>query len=340
MISLPSLGSIIIISSGAVIIIIVVLLVRFFRSMFKSPDYSALPPFYPFKSGKAEKEYLDYYDRRSRDWPSPVEARYFETSFGKTWVTICGQKNAPPLVLLPSGFASSLIWQPNSHGLANYFRIYAVDNIYDVGRSVNTQAIRKVEDLCAWLNELLTVLDCESRCNLMGLSFGGWLAVQYALRHQERLHKLVLVAPVASVIPLPAQWAWRALIGSLPPHRFFMNQFLVTWMCQDLVKKNDEISKRQLDYWLNDALKAFKCFSFRMPVNPTVLSDEQWQSLQLPVLFLVGEHEVIYPAHDALERLHHVAPAIRTELIPNASHDVTISQTGTINDLVRSFLLQ
>jgi pimeloyl-ACP methyl ester carboxylesterase len=315
------------------------LMAWYMTSLFKGPNYSALPAHYPFKTAAAQRQYWEYYDGRGKEWPAPSETRYVETSFGKTFVRICGEKNAPPLVLLPSGFASSLIWLPNIEGLAPHFRIYAIDNIYDVGRSVNTRPVTGAADLTAWLDELLTGLELGDRANLMGLSFGGWLASEYALRHQDRLHGLVLAAPVATVFPLPGAWAWRGLIGALPPHGFFMRRFLTNWMCQDLVKKGDVFSTRMLENWMNDALMAMNCFRFRMPVTPTALTDEELRRLRLPVLFLVGEHEVVYPADKAVLRLNTVAPSIVTEVIRNAGHDLTISQTQIVNSRATSFLL-
>ncbi|MBN2587622.1 MAG: alpha/beta hydrolase [Candidatus Fermentibacteraceae bacterium] len=311
----------------------------YIKKLFKGPDYLELPVYYPFKSKKTERQYHRYYDERSKEWPTPSETRYIEGSYGKTFVRICGRENAPPLVLLPSGFASSLIWLPNIQGLAPHFRIYAVDNIYDVGRSVNTRPVVDGRDLTEWLDALFTELELGDNISLLGLSFGGWLASQYAICHQDRLHGVVLAAPVATVLPLPGEWAWRGIMGALSPHKFFMTHFLTNWMCQDLAKKGDEFSKRMLANWMNDALMAMKCFTFRMPITPTVLTDEEFQSLRIPVLFLVGENEVVYPADRAVHRINAVAPSIITEVILNASHDLTISQTQIVNSRVTSFLL-
>jgi pimeloyl-ACP methyl ester carboxylesterase len=231
-----------------------------------------------------------------------------------------------------------LIWLPNILGLAQQFRVYAVDNIYDVGLSVNTRPVQDADDLTDWLDELFTGLGLRNNINLMGLSFGGWLASQYALRRQDRLRSLVMAAPVATILPLPGEWAWRGLLGAIPPHKFFMTHFLTNWMCQDLAKKGDELSKQMLEHWMNDALMAMKCFTFRMPITPTVLSDNELQSINIPVLFLVGEHEVLYPADQAVRRINAMAPSIVTEIVPNASHDLTISQTQIVNSKTISFL--
>jgi pimeloyl-ACP methyl ester carboxylesterase len=310
----------------------------YIRSLFRGPNYSRLPEYYPFKNKSAERRYREYYNERANHWPTPSESRYIETGFGKTFVRICGKENAPPLVLLPSGFASSLIWLPNIDGLAPHFRIYAVDSIYDVGLSVNTRPVHDVTDLTDWLDELFTRLKLEDKVNLMGLSFGGWLTSQYALRHPDRLRSIVLAAPVATIFPLPGEWAWRGIMGALPPHKFFMTHFLTNWMCQDLAKNGDDLSKRMLANWMNDALMAMKCFTFRMPITPTVLTDDELRSIAIPALFLVGEHEVVYPPDRAVRRINATAPSIITEVIQNASHDLTISQTRLVNSKVIAFL--
>jgi pimeloyl-ACP methyl ester carboxylesterase len=308
------------------------------NSLFKGPNYSELPDFYPFKSRAAEQHYKEYYDNRAKQWPTPSEARYIFTPFGKTFVRICGRESAPALVLLPSGFASSLIWLPNIQDLAAHFRVYAVDNIYDVGQSVNSRPITDASNLTEWLDGLLTELGLADSINLMGLSFGGWLASQYALRYQVRLRSVVMIAPVATVFPLPGAWAWRGIMGAFPPHKLFMTHFLVNWMCQDLVKRGDEFSRQMLEHWVNDALIAMKCFRFRMPITPTVLTDDELRNLKIRTLFLIGENEVVYPAGKAVQRIRTVNPSMSAEIIENASHDITISQTQIVNRRIISFL--
>lgn len=317
---------------------IAVLMAWHLRKLFKGPDYDHLPAFYPFKSEASRQRYLDYYEQRAKTWPGTPEARALDTAFGATWVRSSGPEDAPPLVLLPSGFASSLIWLPNIAGLLPHFRIHAVDNVYDVGRSVNTRPVTSPDHLVDWLDEVLAKLCPQGGVNLMGLSFGGWLASQYALRHPERLRAVVLAAPAATLFPLPGAWAWRAILGALPPQRFFMNRFVTSWMCRALTERGDEASRQALARWMDDALIAMKCFAFRMPVAPTVLSDDELRSFAVPVKLVLGEYEVVYPAERALERVRALAPAMKTALLRQAGHDLTIAQTDAFNREVIEFL--
>ncbi len=325
------------IGTGLTVIVIIAILVWHVMSLFSEPDMSNIPEHYPFKSVKAKQKYLDFYDKRHEEWPVVSESKEIETSFGKTFIRICGPKSAPPLVLLPSTSASSLIWIPNIRALSGQYRVYALDNIYDFGRSVNTRVIKDSGDMVNWLNELFTVLNLGDNINLMGLSFGGWLTSRYTLAHPERLNKAVWIAPVATLYEIPGEWAWRGIVSAIP-YRYFMKKFMVEWLFEDLCNKNDESSLKQIDDLVNDAIMGLSCFKFRMPVMPSVLTDNELRQIKLPVLFLVGENEKLYSADNAVARLNSYAPQIQTEIIPHAGHDLTIVQAAIVNKRVLDFL--
>jgi pimeloyl-ACP methyl ester carboxylesterase len=295
-------------------------------------------PYYPFRSQKAKERYLRRYDVRAQAWPVASESRTMETSFGQTLVRISGPPEAPPLVLLPSAAASSLIWMTNVKALSQHYRVYAVDSIYDFGRSVCSRDIKSIDDLMSWLDGLFDALKLGSNVNLMGLSYGAWLTNQYALRFPNRLSKIVMCAPPATLFPFPVGWAWRGLTAMIPHRHFLMN--MTRWMFPDLTQKTDEVSRTLVSNLTEDAFIGMRCFKFRMPIAPTVLTDEELQSIKVPALFLVGEHEVLYPAQKAIQRLKDVAPSIKAEIIPNAGHDLTIVQAELVNEKVLEFLKQ
>jgi len=65
----------------------------------------------------------------------------------------------------------------------------------DAGRSICTKPMADSSDLAGWLDELFTALDLAGKINLMGLSYGGYLAALYGLHFPSRLRKTVLLAP-------------------------------------------------------------------------------------------------------------------------------------------------
>jgi uncharacterized protein YhfF/pimeloyl-ACP methyl ester carboxylesterase len=295
-----------------------------------------LSAYHPFRSAKAKEEYLAFYDRRAKQWPVASESRMVETSFGQTFVRISGAVEAQPLVLLPGLYANSLMWVPNIEALSACCRTYAVDHIYDVGRSVYTRHLKTSGDYVRWLDELFTGLALGDQICLMGISFGGWQACQYALRFPNRLAKMVLLAPVGTVLPLPLEYWFRTLLAVLHP-RFFRS--FGYWIFDDFARK-DETTPKLLDEAIEGIRIALRCFKPKPGILPTVFADKELKGLQVPTLYIVGEHEKIYSAQKAVQRLNRVAPHIKTEMIPQAGHDLTVVQTEMVNGRVLEFLNQ
>jgi pimeloyl-ACP methyl ester carboxylesterase len=106
---------------------------------------------------------------------------------------------------------------------------------------------------------------------------------------------------------------------------------------EDLAKK-DDLSRQTLDALVEDGYLSIQSFKMTPPVNPVVLTDEQWQSIEVPALFLVGRNEKIYSASEAVERLNRIAPKIKTKIIPDAGHDLTLVQTKMVDQIILEFL--
>lgn len=128
---------------------------------------------------------------RRGNGPLPSQERTVPTAYGPTFVRISGPTSAPPIVLLPGAATPSLMWVPNIQALSAEYHTFAVDQIGDFGQSICTKPLRQYNDLLAWLNELLDALDLRGGVNLVGISFGGALAAEYALHFPGRLNKVV-----------------------------------------------------------------------------------------------------------------------------------------------------
>jgi pimeloyl-ACP methyl ester carboxylesterase len=291
--------------------------------------------YHPFRSAQAKAEYLGAYELRAQTWPVAWEPRMVSRFYGQTFIRISGPADAQPLVLLPAMGSNSLMWVPNIAVWAGCYRTFAVDNIYDYGRSVYTRAIKGPSDFVTWLDELFDALELGANINLVGASYGGWLTSQYALHFPDQLEKIVLLAPAATVLPVRLVFHVRRLLCSLP-HRYFIKS-MMCWQAEDALQK-DEASRLIIEDAVDHAWMASRCFKPKRLIAPTVLTDQELRSIQVPTLFLVGENEKSYSAQKAVQRLNRVAPQIKTEIIPNAGHDLTIVQAELVNRKVLEFL--
>jgi pimeloyl-ACP methyl ester carboxylesterase len=69
-----------------------------------------------------------------------------------------------------------------------------------------------------------------------------------------------------------------------------------------------------------------------------VFSDEELSALHVPVLLLIGDHEVIYDPVKALARARALLPIFEGELVPGSSHNMCASQYPIVDARVLAFL--
>ena len=249
------------------------------------------------------------------------------STLGPTFVRTCGRPDAPPLVLLPGIGSSSLMWMGNVAGLAEGFWVHAVDNVYDAGRSVWQRAPTSGADYAAWLASLLDALQLD-RPHLLGASYGGWIAAQFALAHPDRLDGLVLFAPAGTVVPLRAAFLVRAACCAVPL-RIFPRR-LLRWLAADTLSQGPR-GEAQVNDAVQDGIMALRCFRRRAVVPPTVLADADLAALPDRTWFLVGDREVVFDPAAALHRLATVAPQIHTRVVPGTGHDLPLARPEVFN---------
>jgi len=289
--------------------------------------------YHPFRSEQAKQEYLAYYDTRARGWPIPSETKMIDTSFGQTFVRISSREDAPPLVLLPGSVFNSLMWIPNIEALSKEYRTYAVDNIYDCGRSINTRELTSPQDFVQWLDELFTALELGEDIRLMGLSYGSWLTHQYALQHPQRLKRIVMLAHPA-IVRANMEFMFRFLLGFLSPK--FLTSFF-HWILKDTAQK-DERSSITLDEMIGDVKLVAKCFKPKRTIVPKLMTDDELSGIRVPALFLMGENEKTFPHQKAIDRIKKITPQAQIEVILHAGHDLGIAQAELVNEKVLAFL--
>ncbi|MEV7123606.1 alpha/beta fold hydrolase [Kitasatospora griseola] len=140
--------------------------------------------------------FLSAYDTLLDRWPVPVEPIDLDTPYGSTRVNAAGPTDGPPLVLIHGGGSTAASWWANVGELACEARVFAVDRIGEAGRSARAgdRPLRTVEDLHGWLDTVLDGLGL-TKADLCGHSYGGWIALSYALRRPDRIDRLALLDP-------------------------------------------------------------------------------------------------------------------------------------------------
>ncbi|MCA0350640.1 MAG: alpha/beta hydrolase [Chloroflexi bacterium] len=296
--------------------------------------------YHPFRSAAAQTEYHALYDQAAQRWPVPAETTMVETTYGKTFVRISGPADAPPLVLLPGAGTCSLMWTFTIVPLVQHHRTYAIDSVINtgcrcLGRSIDTRPIANAADATTWLDQLFDGLQLTTGIHLMGASFGGWLASQYALHAQQRLAKMALIAPAGTILPFRQAYLRRVILTSIIPFRWMQRRFF-RWCCADLARQ----APAMLEAMVDETMVCKRCFvppQYKQLPTLTAMEDHELQQLTIPTYVVVGENEVLYSAQAAIQRLTHVAPNIQTEIISQAGHDLLLAQQAIVNQKLVSF---
>lgn len=291
---------------------------------------------YPFRSEAAKARYLAHYDERAKAWPVPSTTRLVEGAFGQTFVRSSGTEDAPPLLLLPGIGSPGLTFSQNVADLSTRFRVHAVDNIHDHGRSMERaeHPVKDLADFVTWLDELCDGLGVGAQVNVAGLSFGGCLAGNYALARPERVRRLVLLAPAGLLAPISWAFIWRAVL-CLIPARVFMRNFM-KWVSPELREGGPHAAR--LAEMADDGFLAQRCFASRRMVPPLPFSDEEWKRLTVPTLLLAGDREVIFPPEASFARVKALVPSMEQALLPGAGHDFFVTRAPEVNRRVLEFL--
>ena len=182
-----------------------------------------------------------------------------------------------------------------------------------------------------WDERSAPAIDCIA---LVGMSFGGWSALTYAVAAPERVQKLVLLS-AGGFLPIARDFSLRGMLMVSLPTRFTVNSFMRWAGFTDAPGQTDARPVLNLMYL---GAKHFRMPPETMRVTANSLSDEQLQTLRVPVLFLMGDDEVLYDASTALARARRLIPGGQGELVPGCRHDMCFSQRRIVDARVLDFL--
>lgn len=286
-----------------------------------------------FKTPNGEAAFMAVYDAAMKLWPVPYDEFEIPSRFGSTHVTACGPKDAPPLVLLHGYMATSLMWAPNVADFSRHFRVYAIDVMGQPGKTIPREPIRSAADYVTWLNTTLYGLRLH-RVSLAGQSYGGWLALDYAIAEPERVEKLVLLSP-GGLLPLAKQFTLRGMLMTYVPTRFTVNAFMRWLGITNAPGATDASALLDLLYL---GMKHYRFTPETIRVRPTAFSHGELTTINAPTLVLIGDREVIYDPAKALERALRLIPDVRGMLIPHSRHDMCFSQRRVVDARVVDFL--
>jgi pimeloyl-ACP methyl ester carboxylesterase len=280
-----------------------------------------------YKSPEVEARLMEIYDARLEEWPVPYESVLVDTAYGKVHVIISGPEDAPPLLLLHASGVAGWSWLYNIEELSQHYRTYVIDTIGDAGKSVLSdfnnypQDGQDQSDLYTEITEKLGV----ERAYVVGASEGGFIGTNYALYAPERVEKLALLGPMgyagtnASVL------------------RIMLAQFFPLKPVQENTFRWAFGDNPKLEEGFGEWFRLLMAGVFPHKARPTKFAAEQLQSLDVPVLLVLGEKDNLVGDPENARALAQDIPDLRVEVL-DTGHLIGVEQPEQVNALILEFL--
>jgi len=223
----------------------------------------------------------------------------------------------PALVLMHAVGTNMRMWQAVAPRLADDFRIVTFDS-RGHGRAAGAPPARDLGDFAADLLELLDALELR-RVHLAGLSFGGAVAQQFALSHQERLESLTLIATMAKAAPALLD---RAIAAERDGVAAQVEPTLARWFTPAAIAQR---------HWgveyAREALSAMRLgdWSAAWRAVATLDTAERLGEIRVPVHVIAGELDGSTPP-DAMRGLAARIPGASFDVVDGAPHMLSLEQ--------------
>jgi 3-oxoadipate enol-lactonase len=248
--------------------------------------------------------------------------------------------DGPPLVLLMGiGYDSSLWTLAQVPALSTQFRVMLVDN-RDAGRSSKATSSYEIADLADDLAGLLDALGIP-RTHLLGLSMGGMIAQEFALRHPDRLDRLVLAgtgaAPARSAVDPIQIWTWVKANDATGD--VFGGQQFVSLFSAAFLRNHPAVQDTAELLASNPYPMSPEAYGRQAAAYLRFDALDRLAAITAPTLVVVGEQDLLTPPWIVRE-LADAIPDARFEVIrgDGSSHVMPIERADDFNRLVSDFL--
>jgi pimeloyl-ACP methyl ester carboxylesterase len=193
-----------------------------------------------------------------------------------------------PFVYLHSSLGESAMWLPFYQAFAKKYRVL-VPTHPGFGKSGGFDQIDTIEDMAFHYIELFDALGIEQAI-LGGVSLGGWIAAEFAVRWPERVKKLWISAA-------PGLWVEDQPLGDL--FRLMQDRRRIRQMLFDnpdgamasLIIKDDPDEQQMLNAY--QAMSVLARLVWERPYDPKLAA--RLRRVTCRVLLLWGEHDRLVP---------------------------------------------
>ena len=233
--------------------------------------------------------------------------------FGARSAIVRHAGDGAPFVYLHSTLGESSTWLPFHQSWSKHFKVFAPTHP-GFGKSTGFDQIDTIEDMAFHYIELFDALGLDEIL-LGGVSLGGWIAAEIAVRWPERVKRLwISDAPGLWVEEEPLPDLFRIMQNPESSRTLLFHD--PDCFMADLIFNSSEPEDEQL-MTVYQNLTVLARLLWERPYNPKLAS--RLQRVKCPTLLLWGENDKLVPPAYA-EAYHKHLPHAELQLIPECGH--------------------
>lgn len=242
-----------------------------------------------------------------------------------------------PLVLIP-GFASGIwSWFKQIDELSKHFHIICFDP-RGISRSDKPQEAITIKLLADDVAALLDELGIEN-ANILGVSFGGFVAQEFAISYPQKVKHLILCCTSFGgqnhVMPPVEILSAFASTKELNSEERVRENLMLAFNRSYIETHTEEIDRVCKLHEANFVPE----YSYMLQFQAAAMFDTSVRvsCIQSPTLILTGDKDIIVPTENSYN-LAELIPNSELKLIESGSHLFFIEQADEFNQIVKDFI--
>jgi pimeloyl-ACP methyl ester carboxylesterase len=242
-----------------------------------------------------------------------------------------------PVVLIPGFAAGRWIWFKQNDELSRLFRVVSFDP-RGVSASDKPEGPQTITLLAGDVAQLLQAIGIDS-AHIVGASFGGFVAQEFALKYPAMTRKLVLCCTSFGgpnhVVPAPETLQALASTKGLNSEDRMRENLLLAFTPEYVRTHSDEVDHIVHLRATNEVPEHIYLSQLHAAMSFNV--ESRLAEIRSPTLVLSGDADVIVPVQNS-RNLAEKIPGARLQIIEGGSHTFFIEQAGEFNHIVGEFL--
>ena len=242
-----------------------------------------------------------------------------------------------PVVLIPGFAAGRWIWFKQTADLSRNFRVIIFDprGVSASDKPEGPQTITLLADDIAHLLETIGI----ASAHIVGASFGGFVAQEFALKYPAMTRKLVLCCTSFGgpnhVVPAPETLQAMASTKGLNSEERMRENLLLAFTPEYVRTQKLEVDLIVHMRVTNEVPE--HVYMSQLQAAMSFNAESRLEGIKSPTLVLSGDADVIVPVQNSINLAAKI-PGARLQIVEGGSHTFFIEQAGQVNQIITEFL--